>query len=219
MHKSHFYVTMRSLPSLVLSVAWHFCPILSFPTNFGGPSDASFDYIIIGAGTSGLAIAASLAADPSLSVAVVEAGGFYEVDNGNISVIPGDCTFYSGTAPNNTQPLVDWGFDTVPQAVCLSLWEKMVYAFVDNGRLKGRTRARYALRPWKGLGRFICEKFHGVQQASEELFSFTLDRALTGQDQPQSPSRNGRQKSETRHTRSPTCFPSTKVVSTTPPPT
>ena len=134
----HSYVTMRSLPSLVLSVAWHFCPILSSPTIFGGPSNASFDYIIIGAGTSGLAIAASLAADPSLSVAVVEAGGFYEVDNGNISVIPGDCTFYSGTAPNNTQPLVDWGFDTVPQAVCLFLWENMFFAFVDNGRLKGR---------------------------------------------------------------------------------
>ena len=123
----HFYVTMRSLPLLVLSVAWHFCPILSLPPNpipsFDGPGNASFDYIIVGAGTAGLAIAASLAADPSLSVAVVEAGGFYEVDNGNISVIPGDCTFYSGTAPNNTQPLVDWGFDTVPQAVCLSVGE------------------------------------------------------------------------------------------------
>ena len=122
----HFYVTMRSLPSLVLSVAWHFGPMLSLPTNpirssFGVPGDASFDYIIVGAGTSGLAIVASLAADPSLSVAVVEAGGFYEVDNGNISVIRGDCTFYSGTAPNNMQPLVDWGFDTVPQAVCLFL--------------------------------------------------------------------------------------------------
>ena len=133
---------MRSLFSLVLSLAWHLCPILSLPTNpigssFGVPGDASFDYIIIGAGTSGLAIAASLAADPSLSVAVVEAGGFYEVDNGNISVIPGDCTFYSGTAPNNTQPLVDWGFDTVPQAVCRSLWENMFGAFVDNGPLKG----------------------------------------------------------------------------------
>ena len=117
---------MRSLPSLVLSVAWHFGPILSLPTDtvttsFGGPGNASFDYIIVGGGTSGLAIAASLAADPSLSVAVVEAGGFYEVDNGNISVIPGDCTFYSGTAPSNTQPLVDWGFDTVPQAVRLYL--------------------------------------------------------------------------------------------------
>ncbi|KAM0800964.1 putative GMC oxidoreductase, partial [Usnea florida] len=109
---------MRSLPLLVLSAAWHLCPILSNPisSSFGAPGDASFDYIIIGAGTSGLAIAASLAADPSLSVAVVEAGGFYEVDDGNISVIPGECTFYSGTAPNNTQPLVDWGFDTVPQA-------------------------------------------------------------------------------------------------------
>ena len=148
---------MRSLPLLVLSATWHPCPILSQPTNpisssFGAPGDTSFDYIIIGAGTSGLAIAASLAADPSLSVAVVEAGGFYEVDDGNISVIPGDCTFYSGTAPNNTQPLVDWGFDTVPQAVCFSLRGKMFYAFVDNGTLKGRKQPDYALCPWQDLG-------------------------------------------------------------------
>ena len=171
---------MRSLPSLVLSVAWHFCPILSlptnsFPTSFGGPANASFDYIIVGAGTSGLAIAASLAADPSLSVAVVEAGGFYEVDNGNISVIPGDCTFYSGTAPNNTQPLVDWGFDTVPQAVRLYLKGNMFYTFVDNGRLKGRICENYALCTWKNSRWLFCEELPRVPEASEELFPFTSD--------------------------------------------
>ena len=34
-------------------------------------------------------MAARLAEDPKLSIAVVEAGGFYELDNGNISHIPG----------------------------------------------------------------------------------------------------------------------------------
>lgn len=116
---------MRSLLLLALSASWQARLAFSLPTrligsSFGVPGDASFDYVVVGGGTAGLAVAARLAADPSLSVAVVEAGAFYEVDNGNISVIPGDATFYSGTAPNNTQPLVDWGFDTVPQAVCPS---------------------------------------------------------------------------------------------------
>ncbi|KAL2042835.1 hypothetical protein N7G274_004595 [Stereocaulon virgatum] len=89
-------------------------PILG--SSFGVPGNASFDYVIVGGGTAGLTIAAKLASNPSVSVAVIEAGGFYELDNGNISVIPGEATFYSGTSPSDTQPLVDWGFNTVPQA-------------------------------------------------------------------------------------------------------
>ena len=85
---------------------------------FGLPgTNASFDYVIIGGGTAGLTIATRLASTPGVSVAVVEAGGFYELDNGNRSVVPGYSNFYTGADPNNYQPLVDWGFTTVPQAV------------------------------------------------------------------------------------------------------
>ena len=80
--------------------------------------NASFDYVVVGGGTAGLTIAARLAEDASITVAVIEAGGFYEVDNGNISVIPGDATFFSGTSPEDTNPMIDWGFVTEPQAVC-----------------------------------------------------------------------------------------------------
>lgn len=52
--------------------------------SFGSPGvNASYDYVIIGGGTGGLTIAARLAEDPGVSVAVVEAGGFYQIDNGN----------------------------------------------------------------------------------------------------------------------------------------
>lgn len=83
------------------------------------PGNATFDYVIVGGGTAGLAIASRLAENPSLSVAVIEAGGFYEVDNGNLSTIPGYCTAFTGTDPSLTNPAVDWGFVTVPQAVSI----------------------------------------------------------------------------------------------------
>ncbi|KAL8929127.1 MAG: hypothetical protein Q9172_000562 [Xanthocarpia lactea] len=86
--------------------------------------DDTFDYIVIGGGT-GLTVAARLAEDTSCSwrVAVIEAGGFYEQDNGNLSVVPGYCTSFTGTDPGNVNPLVDWGFVTQPQTA------------VDNRRL------------------------------------------------------------------------------------
>ncbi|MCJ1346584.1 hypothetical protein MMC31_004802 [Peltigera leucophlebia] len=86
-------------------------------SSFGIPGiNATFDYVILGGGTAGLTIAARLAEDLSLTVAVVEAGGFYEVDNGDFSVIPARAVFGSGSDPKDFQPLVDWGFVTTPQA-------------------------------------------------------------------------------------------------------
>lgn len=87
-------------------------------TAFGAPgTNATFDYVVVGGGTAGLTIATRLASDPAISVAVIEAGGFYEIDNGNRSTVPGYATYYTGSDPNDYQPLVDWGFTTVPQTV------------------------------------------------------------------------------------------------------
>jgi choline dehydrogenase len=89
-----------------------------FSSAFGYPGrNASFDYVVIGGGTSGLTLASRLAAT-SASVAVIEAGGFYEVENGNNSVVP----LYSLTgiafidpSPGFTpQPLMDWSLVSEP---------------------------------------------------------------------------------------------------------
>ncbi|KAK5078077.1 hypothetical protein LTS08_003081 [Lithohypha guttulata] len=86
--------------------------------NFGVPGrNASYDYVIVGGGTAGLALAARLAEDTSLTVAVIEAGGFYEEDFGNNSVVPGLGLIYDlpTTLFTNAFPAVDWGLETTPQ--------------------------------------------------------------------------------------------------------
>lgn len=78
-------------------------------------SNATFDYVVIGGGTAGLVVAARLA-QASHSVAVIEAGGFYQ-DAGNFSTVPAYGVFSAGANPEDVDPLIDWGFVTTSQAV------------------------------------------------------------------------------------------------------
>lgn len=55
-----------------------------------------------------MTVASRLAENPQLSIAVVEAGDFYEKVNGNLSIVPA----YGGSV---STPAVDWGFKTTPQ--------------------------------------------------------------------------------------------------------
>lgn len=51
---------------------------------FGVPGvDAAYDYVVVGGGTAGLTIATRLAENSNITVAVIEAGNFYQIDNGN----------------------------------------------------------------------------------------------------------------------------------------
>ncbi|KAL4911543.1 hypothetical protein BDW74DRAFT_9606 [Aspergillus multicolor] len=84
--------------------------------NLGVPGiNWSYDYVVVGGGTSGLAIAARLAEDPGVTVAVVEAGGHYEIEGGIESIIPGfAAAANTGTDPSDDSLLIDWNFDTLP---------------------------------------------------------------------------------------------------------
>ncbi|KAH8911261.1 alcohol oxidase [Coniochaeta sp. PMI_546] len=70
------------------------------------PGDATYDYVVIGGGTAGA------------SVGIIEAGGAYELDNGNQSVVPGYAFSQPALAPVEVfppRPLVDWSLVSQPQ--------------------------------------------------------------------------------------------------------
>ncbi|KAF4626925.1 hypothetical protein G7Y89_g11230 [Cudoniella acicularis] len=80
-----------------------------FSSGFAIPGNASYDYVVVGGGTAGLAIASRLA--ETASVAVIEAGGLYEIENGNQSVVPWYALTMGVLSISETyprQPLVDW---------------------------------------------------------------------------------------------------------------
>jgi choline dehydrogenase len=92
-------------------------PVLPRDTLSGTPENATYDYVIIGGGTAGLAMAARLSEDSSLSVAVIEAGDYYEL-YGNYSEIPLYDSLWTGKDPTDTNSNIDWDFVTIPQEVC-----------------------------------------------------------------------------------------------------
>lgn len=87
-------------------------------TAFGLPgSNATFDYVVVGGGTSG-AVVANRLVGAGYSVALVEAGSFYELAGSNYSQIPAYDVFFSSTDPQvPTNPLIDWVIETSPQEV------------------------------------------------------------------------------------------------------
>ena len=76
----------------------------------------TFDYVIVGGGLAGLTLASRLSEDSKTTVAIVEAGGFYEQLDGNLSQIPALDVRWTSKSPSDVNPLVDWGFNTTPQA-------------------------------------------------------------------------------------------------------
>jgi choline dehydrogenase len=79
--------------------------------------DAAYDYVVVGGGTAGLTIASRLVEQKAGSVAVIEAGTFYELSTGNITQVPATSATWAGKSPTDWQPLADWGYVTAPQEV------------------------------------------------------------------------------------------------------
>ena len=88
-------------------------------SSFGIPgNNATYEYVVVGGGNAGLVVASRLVEQGAGSVAVVEAGTFYETSDGNLSEVPAFAANYVGKDTNDWQPLNNWGYITVPQKVC-----------------------------------------------------------------------------------------------------
>lgn len=83
---------------------------------YGWPGQ-SFDYVIVGGGTAGLVMARRLSEEGKHSVAVIEAGGFYEIDSGNATEVPMYLFNYFFDNGKVKNPLFDWYQYTIPQPV------------------------------------------------------------------------------------------------------
>ncbi|GME22370.1 GMC oxidoreductase [Neofusicoccum parvum] len=137
-----FIVFLLDTPTLALfSHTPNGSPLTS--TSFGIPGlNATFDYIVIGGGTAGLALATRLSSSSAdISVAVVEAGSFYEITNGNLSVVPGYGPWFTGLDEDDWQPGVDWGFQTVPQTG----FSNRTYHYTRGKTLGGSSARNYML--------------------------------------------------------------------------
>ncbi|KAF2160947.1 GMC oxidoreductase [Zasmidium cellare ATCC 36951] len=144
--------------------------------SFGVPFvNATYDYVIIGGGTAGLAVAWKLALSGKYEVAVVEAGGFYEQDNGNGSVIPGLAPLqHLGWNSNHPAPLlIDWGFVTEPQK---GLDDRSL--FYARGKTLGGSSARAHgafMRGTKGTYQKWAEEAGDPSYEFEQLLPYFKD--------------------------------------------
>ncbi|KIA75620.1 hypothetical protein HK57_00552 [Aspergillus ustus] len=111
---------------------------------YGWPGQ-TYDYVIVGGGTAGLAMAHRLSEDGSNSVAVIEAGGFYEIEAGNATEVPMFLFNYFFDNGHVKNPLFDWYQYTEAQPGLAN--RKMFYM---QGKTLGGSTARGAMLYYRG---------------------------------------------------------------------
>lgn len=121
---ARFVVTVLS--SVFWTTAAPVPPLIGLEYQYlAAPENKTFDYVscylsiqfknlihtkvVVGGGLAGLTVAARLAENPAITVAILEAGDFYANVNGNASHVPGYGTQVS-------VPGAEWGMTTTPQA-------------------------------------------------------------------------------------------------------
>jgi NADPH-dependent 2,4-dienoyl-CoA reductase/sulfur reductase-like enzyme len=84
---SSFFLAALAGASQTHALSWQqLTGLPPYGSFFGLPGlNATYDYVVVGGGTVGLTVASRLAENGSLSVAVIEAGTFSEISNGNNS--------------------------------------------------------------------------------------------------------------------------------------
>lgn len=104
--------------------------------------DRVYDYVVVGGGPGGLVMANRLSEDPSVTVAVVEAGTWAEKVVGNLTEVPAYDVFFAYKAANATVSGVDWGFLTTPQTVSVHKLSTSQFRAMSDGLLNRAYGAR-----------------------------------------------------------------------------
>ncbi|KAM3471264.1 hypothetical protein MY5147_005942 [Beauveria neobassiana] len=76
--------------------------------------DQEFDFVVVGGGTAGNAVGYRLA-EAGFSVALIEAGTFFEFSKPGFSTIPGLDVLFVGSDSSEALSPADWKFQTTPQ--------------------------------------------------------------------------------------------------------
>lgn len=102
-------------------------------TAIPGTASQTFDYIIVGAGTSGLVVANRLSEDPSVTVAVIEPGN----DESTNPLVTNPDNFI-----NTFDTYLDWNYTTVPQSGAngLTIPMRTARAWGGTSAINGRPR-------------------------------------------------------------------------------
>ncbi|KAL4917368.1 hypothetical protein BDW62DRAFT_218176 [Aspergillus aurantiobrunneus] len=122
----------------------------------------TFDYIVVGGGTSGLPLAVRLA--QSHSVALVEAGSYYESSYA-IAKTPGADVLPIGSDPDTKKAGADWGFVTTPQQGANG--RRVHFA---RGKCLGGSPSRQALDMW-------AEAVNDTSYSFDNVFPYYLRSA------------------------------------------
>ncbi|KAL2166076.1 hypothetical protein VTG60DRAFT_3310 [Thermothelomyces hinnuleus] len=136
-----------------------------------------FDYVVVGGGPGGLTVANRLSENPSVSVAVVEAGTFIRDVVGNMSDVPGyDSSFLSGSTEGPVGE-VNWGFSTTPQEGV----NGAVFPYPRGRALGGSTAINFmaysvtskgALSKWADLVGDRAYTYENLRKYYERSFNF-----------------------------------------------
>lgn len=173
---------LQSLAGLALCAVSHAAVLSQFSApgrltgdSFGIPfSNQTYDYIVIGGGLAGSVVASRLTENSNATVAIIEAGSFYELSNGNYSQIPYFSTEWVGADLGPFNPLIDWGLDTIPQAN----GESMRYAQGRNlGGSSGRNQMLYH-RPTKGYYEQFADHVGDAAWTWDNMTQY-LERSMT----------------------------------------
>ena len=137
-------------------------------------TNATYDYIIIGGGLAGSVVASRLTEHSNATVAVVEAGSFSELTNGNWSQIPYWSEQWAGSDKDDYSDLVDWGLQTQEQIN----GEVMLYS---QGKALGGSSIRNQMLYHRGTEGFYQAWADQVDDQSYTWENMTqyLERSMT----------------------------------------